>query len=66
MEFVFSRVPSNLQILGADIFDDVIARPSAKTTCHNSNLPKAGQELHALQVPIRARVNIVRESRVRA
>lgn len=66
MESAFGQRSLDLHTIGVDIFDDAIAEPSAKTIGHNLNSPRAGQEPHALGVPIHARVGTLRASRVRA
>lgn len=66
MESAFGQRSQDLHTIGVDIFDDAIAKPSAKTIGHNLNSPRAGQEPHALGVPIRARVGTLRASRVMA
>lgn len=54
MKFAFGQRPLAHWTVGATIFGDAITGPSAKTTGHNLNLPRARQEPHALGVPIRA------------
>lgn len=66
MKSAFDRRPLNLRTIGVVIFEDAIARPSAKTMSFNLNLQRTSQDLHALRIPICVRVENVRASRVKA